>query len=236
MTEAIVLHSGGIDSSVCVALAAETHDHVHPVHINYGQQTYDLEKRMAFRQCEYVADRVHAKVDEPEIVDYCDVFEHFAQGVAGDRESFTTDEGDLVEEDGRSTGYVPMRNLHLLATASAIADIRDAHYVYHGAQGGDEDAYPDCRPSFMNATQLALSESLARGEMITLKTPLIHASKVAVIRRGDDLPIAWEYTYSCYKVVEDLTNPEPCGECPACDERIEAFRKAGIEDPHLPVE
>lgn len=233
--KAVVLVSGGIDSSICLAIAAEDHDVIHPVHINYGQQTSKLEAQMAFDQCKHVEAEVDVEFAEGSLVDYRHVFKHFDQGVASDRDSFTTEDGELVEEDGRSTGYVPMRNMHLITTASAIADVNNADYVYHGAQGGDEDAYPDCRPQFMNAAQVALNASLADGDEMILRTPLIDYSKTDVIRKGDDLPINWEYTYSCYSEVEDLEDPEPCGECPACEERIEAFRKAGVEDPYMPA-
>lgn len=232
--KAVVLVSGGIDSSVCLAKAAQRHNEIYPLHINYGQQTAELERRMAYNQCEHVATKTGTRIQRTPVVDYHLVFRHFAEGVASDRDSFTTEDGSLTEEDGRSTGYVPMRNLHLISTAAAIADVEDASYVYHGAQGGDEDAYPDCRPSFMNAAQLAVNQSMADDERVLLRAPLIYSSKVDVIKKGETLPISWEYTYSCYEAVEDFENPEPCGECPACEERIHAFKEAGVEDPHMP--
>lgn len=234
MTEkAVVLVSGGIDSATCLALAADEFDVVQPVHVDYGQQTADLEYRMAMAQCTHINVEYDAKILAQKVVEYEDVFSHFAGGVASDRDSFTTDDGEMVEEDGRSTGYVPMRNLHLISTASAIADVEDADAVFHGAQGGDEEAYPDCRPGFMVAAEEAVNRSLADDDSIDLLTPLIDKSKASVIELGERLDVDWRATYSCYERVEKVQNPEPCGECPACEERKEAFEEAGIEDPHM---
>lgn len=231
-SKAVVLVSGGIDSSVCLAIAAQEFDVIHPVHVNYGQQTAELEKQMAFNQCEHVARETGTSILETPVVNYTDVFTYFQGGVASDREDFTTEDGELVTDDGRSTGYVPMRNLHLIATASGIADVEDGDAVFHGAQGGDEDAYPDCRPEFMAAAGEAVNKSLADHRSLDLRTPLTDLSKREVVEWGDNLPISWEYTYSCYKEV-DPEDPEPCGKCPACEERIEAFDEAGVEDPYM---
>lgn len=232
---AVTLLSGGIDSATCMAIACRDHDRVIPVHYQYGQQTATLEHHMADNQANHLAARYSdTEVLPLQIVDYETVFDHFAGGVASDRDSFVTEDGDLEGDDGRSTGYVPMRNLHLLATGAAIADVRDGDALYHGAQLGDAEAYPDCRPQFMNAAGDAINYSLADGDSLSIVNPLLDLSKVEVIQTGADLGVDFSWTYSCYESEDDLVDPTPCGECPACVERIEAFKEAGVEDPHMP--
>jgi 7-cyano-7-deazaguanine synthase len=231
MTKAIVLASGGMDSATCLAMACMHFDEIIPVHYDYGQQTADVEKRRAELQVNHLSNIYEDTViSQLEVVDYKPVFGHFARGTASDRESFTTEDGELEEDDGRSTGYVPMRNLHLIATGAAFADIHDADAVYHGAQSGDEESYPDCRGEFMVAAGNAISRSVADGDTIDLATPLLNMTKEEVIKNGEKFGVAWEYTYSCYSET-DFEDPDPCGECPACVERIEAFDGLDINDP-----
>lgn len=224
---AVVLMSGGIDSAVCMGIACQSHDWVIPVHFNYGQQTFDLEKRMAARQAHNFHKLYDSKVYTLQVIDYRQVFSHFAQGVANPDKDFD----HLNEEDGRSSGYVPVRNLHLIATGAAIADVEGATHVYHGAQGGDAADYPDCRPEFMHKAAGAIGKSVPDSQELNLRTPLIHQSKVEVLEMGDEVGVEWQATYSCYRETE-WRDPEPCGECPACLERTEAFEEAGLEDPY----
>lgn len=230
---AIVLLSGGIDSATCLAIAAYEFDRVVPVHYNYGQQTASLEHNMAANQRAHIASVYEdTEIEDVRVVDYSNVFRHFAQGVAGDRDSFVTESGELEEDDGRSTGYVPMRNLHLIGTGAAIADVESADAVFHGAQGGDEESYPDCRPEFMDAIAGAVNKSLADDDYVDVRVPLLHFSKEEVIQAGTAHGVEWRFTYSCYEEVDNIRSPEPCGECPACVEREEAFEAAGLTDPH----
>jgi len=229
MTKAIVLLSGGIDSATCLGLALEHYDEVQPIHYNYGQQTAEFEEQQAYNLAEYFRDQGE-KVHPVTTINYTSVFEAFGRGVASDRDSFVTEDGDLEEDDGRSTGYVPMRNLHLLATGAGVADVSDGDAIYHGMQQGDEAAYPDCRPDFAAAAEAAINQSLADDDHIDVRTPLLSFSKVEVIQRGENLGVPWEYTYSCYEAIED-DEPEPCGQCPACIERGEAFHVARVDDP-----
>lgn len=223
---AVVLLSGGLDSATCLAIASEHFDSITCLHFSYGQQTEELERKRA----QQLVDHYRDVVTEVVTVDYRDPFKHVASGVASDRDSFTTDSGELTEDDGRSTGYVPMRNLHLVATGAAFADDRGADAVFIGVQGGDEDAYPDCRPEFIEAVTEAVNNSLADTDEVSIRAPLLDYSKSDVVERAAVLDVPLEYTYSCYSAT-DPSDPEPCGECPACTERIEAFETAGIDDP-----
>lgn len=226
--KAVVLLSGGIDSSTCLALAADTFSEIIPVHFDYGQQTAELEQEMARQQREHLDEVTDADIHQMIVVDYKGVFSHFAEGVAEDGKDFD----ELTEEDGRSSGYVPMRNLHLIATGAAFADTRGAAAIFHGAQAGDEADYPDCRPNFMDRAAGAISQSLPDDRPLDLRVPLLNMGKPQVIDVAEEYGVNFKYTYSCYSEVEDYENPEPCGECPACVERAQAFNRSDVEDPY----
>lgn len=229
MNKAIVLLSGGIDSATCAAIACDRHDKVLPIHFSYGQQTEDLEASMAHHQRHHLNEIYDGVLDKVHYIDYEHVFENFEGGLTINGKDFS----HMEEDDGRSSGYVPMRNLHFITTAAGMADVLDIQYIYHGAQGGDEADYPDCRPAFMSAAGAAISKSLPVGQNIGLKAPLINSSKESVIKKADKFGVEFKYTYSCYSST-NISEPSPCGQCPACEERIAAFQAAGIEDPHMP--
>jgi len=224
---AVTLLSGGIDSATCLGVACNTHDRIIPVHYQYGQQTAEVERRMAEAQRTHMVDEYPEVTIEPlRVVDYEPVFKHNAGGVAESGKEF----GHINEVDGRSSGYVPMRNLHLIATGAAFADTAGATAVYHGAQAGDHADYPDCRPTFMQAAHNAIDRAVPDGQTLKLNTPLLNLSKPDVLERAEEVGVAFKHTYSCYAntPVED---PQPCGDCPACLERAEAFGKSSVEDP-----
>lgn len=217
--KAFVLLSGGIDSAVCLHHAVQHYDDVAAIHYDYGQQTEPIEGRNAQHQA--------ADTDVPlYTLDYRGVFANFAEGTIEDK---TYDRARTVD-DGHSVGYVPQRNLHLLVTAAAVAEHHTTAgrsiVLYHGAQAGDAADYPDCRPAFIDAAERAIAASTDQHE-ITVKTPLLDRSKAGVIALGQELGVNWERTFSCY----NDWNGQPCGQCPACLERREAFEQAGIDDP-----
>lgn len=227
MSKSVVLLSGGIDSSTCMALACKESDVVLPVHISYGQQTDKLEYDRAKKQRKHLASQYPlAKVKEMELIPARDVFQAFSEGVTEEGKEFS----GMVEDDGRSSGYVPMRNLLLIGIGSAIADARGYDSVWHGAQAGDVADYPDCRSGFLNTMRSAVNRSLPDEESLKLHRPLVHLSKEEVIENAQKYNVDLAMTYSCYKATS-VENPEPCGECPACKEREEAFESAGIDDP-----
>lgn len=218
-TKAFVLLSGGIDSAVCLQKALANHEDVEAIHFNYGQQTEEIERSNAEKQAEKAGIPLH-------ISDYRTVFKNFAEGTIEDKDYDSED----MEQDGHSVGYVPQRNLHLLVTAAATAEHhsktgRDI-VLYHGAQQNDEEDYPDCRPVFMDAAEKAIDRSTDQHD-IRVETPIIDFSKEEVLRLGEELGVDWKLTFSCYNDVDG----NPCAECPACIERKEAFREAGISDP-----
>lgn len=224
---AVTLLSGGIDSATCLGVACNNNDHIIPVHYQYGQQTADVERQMAESQREHMANQYpQVEIDSLNVVNYEPVFRHNAGGVADASKQF----GHMTEDDGRSSGYVPMRNLHLIATGAAFADTNGATSVYHGAQGGDHADYPDCRPTFMSAVNNSINRSVPDGQTLELETPLLNLSKPEVLELSEEVGVAFEYTYSCYTNTP-VDDPEPCGNCPACLERAEAFSASSATDP-----
>ena len=218
-SKAFVLLSGGIDSAVCLEKAARTHDSLAAIHIDYGQQTENIERANAEKQADALDVPIYT-------CNYRAIFDEFAEGTIENKEY----DRKHTTEDDHSVGYVPQRNLHFLTTAAAIAEHNTESgediTIYHGAQQNDEEDYPDCRPTFIEAAESAINRSTYQ-HTIRITTPIIDQSKPEVLRLGEQLGVNWELTFSCYNDVEG----EPCGECPACIEREEAFEEAGISDP-----
>lgn len=219
MTKAFVLLSGGIDSAVCLKKALKEHENVEAIHYDYGQQTEHIERRNAKQQADNNELPLH-------VVDYKDVFRNFAEGTIEDKEY---DQRKTVE-DQHSVGYVPQRNLHLLASAAATAehntDTGETIVLYIGVQQGDAEDYPDCRPEFIELAKETVNHSTEQHE-IEVKAPIIDKDKPEVLELGQELEVNWNLTFSCYN---DETG-NPCGECPACLERNEAFEKVNFKDP-----
>ena len=218
-TKAFVLLSGGIDSAVCLKKASEEHESVAAVHIDYGQQTEDIERANAEKQADGLGIPLYT-------CNYRAVFREFAEGTIENKEY----DRERTTDEEHSVGYVPQRNLHFLTTAAAVAEhnseARDDILLYHGAQQNDGENYPDCRPTFLEAAENAINRSTDQ-HAIRVNTPIITHSKPEVLQLGERLEVNWETTFSCY----NDENGDPCGECPACIEREDAFEEAGISDP-----
>lgn len=219
MSKAFVLFSGGIDSAVCLEKAVDNYDDIEAIHFSYGQQTEDIEFRNAQKQADSHGIPLHRS-------DYRQAFQDFAEGTIEDKEY----DRDQTTIEGHSVGFVPQRNLHFLVSTAAIAEHNTTAgediVLIHGAQNNDEEDYPDCRPEFFESAERAINRSTDQHE-IAIRTPIISLSKEEVIELGSDLGVDWELTFSCYNDKKG----DPCGECPACIERQEAFQEVGIGDP-----
>lgn len=216
--KAFVLLSGGIDSAVCLQKAVNEFEEVEAIHFDYGQQTEEIERENAENQCNELGVPLH-------VVDYRGVFEEFAEGTIRDIEYDHTS----LSEDYHSVGYVPQRNLHLLTSAAAKAEHEtetgEDIGIYIGAQAGDGEDYPDCRPEFITAAEKAVNQSTDQ-HSIEIKAPLIGLTKEEILIEGKSLGVSWKDTFSCYNDQKGKT----CGECPACIERKEAFEKVSFDD------
>ncbi len=213
---AVVCVSGGMDSALTAALAAVEHDLAF-LHADYGQRT---EKRE--RAC------FHALADHYQARDRLVVEFPVFRAIGG---SSLTDRGIPVREDEPETGriptsYVPFRNAHLLATATSWGEVLGARAIFVGAVWEDSSGYPDCRPEFYRAFEAAIREGTRPDTAIRIETPVIRLSKADIVRRGTELGVPFEKTWSCYQA-ED----EACGRCESCRLRRRGFAQAGVPDP-----
>ncbi len=210
MNGAVVLLSGGLDSSVCIALAARDGARVVALCIDYGQRN-----RIELDYAHAVAAHYDA-----EVVDLAlDLGTVAPGGIAGTGEAPL---GDL---------HVPARGLVFLSVAMAVAEARDLDRVYQGSTAADHEHH-DARPAFFAAYQAAADAGLERaqhGRPIRVHTPLLGLTKSAVILAGLHHRAPMELTWSCFE-----PGPEPCRSCPACTVRQASFDDLGIPDPALP--
>ncbi|MBD3222981.1 7-cyano-7-deazaguanine synthase QueC [bacterium] len=215
---AVVLASGGLDSCVCVAEAARTHD-LALLHVNYGQRTWRRELR-AFGE---IADHYGVPADRRLVTD----LDHL-RTIGGTSLIDTTLEVETGDPDPTRipSTYVPFRNAHMLCIAASWAEVLGAGAVFIGAVEEDSSGYPDCRASFYRAFQSAIDEGTRPETRIQIRTPLIELDKASIVRRGTELAAPLHLTWSCY-TGEDLA----CRQCESCRLRLRGFAAAGLRDP-----
>lgn len=212
---AVVCLSGGLDSTVCCALAAQGHE-LAALHLQYGQRT-QVRERMAFDAvCDHFAVRHRLVAQQP------------ALGAMGT--SALTDPSIAIPEqppgEGIPVTYVPFRNGQILALATAWAEALGAVAVYLGAVQDDSSGYPDCRQEFLDAFASAMRLGTRPGHGPELRVPLLHLGKRQIVERGLELGAPLEHSWSCYQG-EALA----CGRCESCELRRRGFAAAGAADP-----
>jgi 7-cyano-7-deazaguanine synthase len=213
---AVVCVSGGMDSAVTAAIAATTH-RLAFLHADYGQRTEEKERecfhRLAVRMG--VAHRLTIELAS-------------LRAIGG---SSLTDRNIPVREGapeptGIPTSYVPFRNAHMLAAATSWAEVLGARAVFIGAVWEDSSGYPDCRPEFYEAFQEVIRRGTRPTTEIRVETPVIRMTKEQIVRKGVELGVPFEMTWSCYQA-EDRA----CGKCESCVLRRRGFEAAGVTDP-----
>lgn len=214
-SRAVVLLSGGMDSSVCAALAARDYDAA-AVHVSYGQRTQERERQSFLAICQRL--KIHDRLM---------VHNEAFRAIGG---SALTDESIAVpdaEDIGRDipVTYVPFRNAHFLAVAVSWAEVLGAEKVYIGAVEADSSGYPDCRPAYYKAFNDVVKTGTRDGR-IEILTPLIAMRKAEIVRLGLELGAPFDLTWSCYS-----REDEACGVCDSCVLRLRAFEAAGVRDP-----
>ncbi|HEC75743.1 MAG TPA: 7-cyano-7-deazaguanine synthase QueC [Thermoplasmatales archaeon] len=211
--KAVCLISGGMDSAVASAIAKKEGYEIHALTFNYGQRN-----RKEIESAKKIAEWLGGK---HKIIDVN------LRQIGG---SALTDEIEVPEEaHGIPLTYVPARNTIFLSFALAYAEVIDADSIFIGVNSVDYSGYPDCRPEYIEAFQkmanLALKRSV-EGRPIKIKTPLLYFSKAEIVKKGYEMHVPFEKTWSCYRERE-----RACGKCPSCKLRIEAFKEAGVRDP-----
>ena len=213
---AVVLVSGGLDSCVATAIAAEEFE-LALLHINYGQRTEQRELK-AFHS---LAD--HFGVDERLVIS----MEHL-KSIGGSSlidPSIPVPKADLRRQ-GVPSSYVPFRNGNMLSVAASWAEKLKAEAIIVGAVEEDSTGYPDCRREFFDAFEKAIAAGMDNETTISILTPVIKLSKAQIVQEGLGLNAPFSLTWSCYKN-EDMA----CGECDSCALRLRGFQIAGVEDP-----
>jgi 7-cyano-7-deazaguanine synthase len=217
---AVVLLSGGVDSSVLIHYVARSLGHapVHALSFNYGQR-HGRELLCAQAQAS-AAGAAHRVIDLSFLGPLLAAGSSLIAGGAA-----VPDLKDLREEElAQPPTYVPNRNMMLLSMAAAYAEANGIQAVYYGAQAQDEYGYWDCTQEFLSRLNHVLA--LNRKEAVTIHAPFVNKSKAETVQLGIDLGVDFAQTWSCYRGEE-----KPCGTCPTCVERKNAFTACGVGDP-----
>ncbi len=216
--KAVVLVSGGLDSTTVLAMALEQGYECYTLSFDYGQcHSAELVAAQRVSQTMPVADHkvVHLNLNS----------------IGG---SALTDESIAVPEtetDGIPITYVPARNTIFLSIALGWAEVLDADNIFIGVNAVDYSGYPDCRPEFISAFESlanVATKAGVEGRKISVQTPLIDLSKGEIIQHGMRLGVDYSLTVSCYQATE---SGEACGKCDSCRLRRQGFVEAGVTDP-----
>jgi 7-cyano-7-deazaguanine synthase len=222
MKRAVVLLSGGLDSSTTLAICRNEGYEIYALSFRYGQRH---EREIA------AAKKIAVTLD---------VREHRVAEIdlgifGGSALTGTIDVPKNRAESEIAAGvpitYVPARNTIFLSYALAWAEVLGASDIFIGVNALDYSGYPDCRPEFItafeNLAKLA-TKSGVEGQRFRIHAPLISLSKAEIIRRGTELGIDFSHTHSCYDPTAD---GRACGRCDSCQIRLKGFHEAGLQDP-----
>ena len=212
---AVVLLSGGMDSSVCASIAVRDYE-VAAVHISYGQRTEERERQSFLAICQRL--KIHDR-----LVARNDTFRAIGGSALTDA-SIPVPDAENIGRDIPVT-YVPFRNAHFLSVAVSWAEVLGAEKVYIGAVEPDSSGYPDCRPAYYQAFNEVVKAGTKEGR-IEIVTPLIAMRKAEIVRLGLELGAPFDLTWSCYS-----REDQACGVCDSCVLRLRAFEAAGVPDP-----
>ena len=218
---AVVLLSGGLDSTVTAAVARQEGFTLYLLTIAYRQR-----HAIEIEQARQVAAALRVK---HHVVVEVDLRTLGGSALTGDL-AVPKDRHEQERAQGIPVTYVPARNLIFLSLAAAHAEVVGASAVYFGANVLDYSGYPDCRPEFIRAFEQAVAvgtKSGVEGARLEVRAPLISLSKAEIIQLGMKLQAPLHLTHSCYDPIGSLA----CGRCDSCVIRRQGFARAGVEDP-----
>lgn len=226
--KALVLNSGGVDSTTCVAIAIKEcgKENVVTASLYYGQK-HDKELKCAQKIAEYYGLK-HIEKDISNVMEFAKDVCTLMKG-GNDIEHSSYYQQIKEHGEGRVSTYVPFRNGLFLSIAASIADSifpNEKVQIYYGAHADDAAgrAYADCSPEFAEAIDKAIN--IGTYGNISVNRPLINLNKAGVVKIGLELKVPYELTWSCYEGGE-----KPCGTCGTCIDRRNAFRANKVEDP-----
>lgn len=222
--KAMVLCSGGVDSTTCLGMAVDKYglENVTALTISYGQK-HTKEIESAKKVAEYYGVE-HLYLDLEKIFRYsdCSLLAHSDKEIP--QESYAQ---QIQKTDGKPVStYVPFRNGLFLSSAASIALSKGCDVIYYGAHSDDAagSAYPDCSDEFNKAMNQAIY--IGSGKQLKVEAPFINLTKAQVVEIGLKLKVPYEYTWSCYMGGDKL-----CGVCGTCIDRKKAFEANGVTDP-----
>ena len=220
--KAVVLLSGGLDSTTTLAYALDQGFDVHAISFNYGQR-HSVELQAAKRVGQHMGVKKHLVVS----VNLRDIG---ASALTSDQYVPKGRSLDAISHEIPVT-YVPARNTVFLSLALAWAEALGAYDIFIGVNALDYSGYPDCRPEYIQAfirmANLATKAGV-EGHSFQIHTPLITMTKAEIIKKGVELGVDYSLTHSCYDPKPD---GQPCFECDSCLLRAKGFEEAGVNDP-----
>jgi 7-cyano-7-deazaguanine synthase len=221
---AVVLVSGGIDSTTTLAIAIAEGYEAYALSFDYGQR-HCIETEAARRVAKSLGAKEHriAKID----------LRVFGRSALTDDVDVPKQRTEKEIASGIPVTYVPARNTIFLAYALAWAEVIPANNIFIGSNAIDYSGYPDCRPEFIQAFEKLANvgtKAGVEGRRFQIHMPLIKFSKADIIRKAVNLGVDLSLTHSCYDPTPDGL---ACGECDSCFLRLKGFREAGIKDPIL---
>jgi len=222
MKRAVVLLSGGIDSTTSLAIAIAEGYETYALSFDYGQR-HQIEMEAARRVAHSLGSKEHrvAKID----------MRIFGGSALTGNIDVPKQRSETEIAHGIPVTYVPARNTIFLSYALVWAEVIPADHIFLGVNAIDYSGYPDCRPEFIEAFEALANlgtKAGVEGRWFEIHTPLIKFSKAEIIRKAVELGVDLSLTHSCYDPsLEGLA----CGECDSCLLRLKGFREAGIEDP-----
>jgi 7-cyano-7-deazaguanine synthase len=221
--KAVVLSSGGLDSTTVLAIAQDEGYKVYSLSFRYGQR-HTVELKAAQKVAEAAGVKEHRVID-------IDLGQIGGSALTGDIAVPKARSESEMEKEIPIT-YVPARNTIFLSYALAWAEVLGASDIFIGVNAIDYSGYPDCRPEFIEAFEkmanLATKAGVEGTTTVRIRTPIIEMTKSQIIRKGMELGLDYGITHSCY---DPSTNGESCGQCDSCVLRKKGFKEAGVEDP-----
>ena len=227
--KAVVLSSGGIDSTTAMAIAASKGSDIFSLSFRYGQR-HAIELEASKKVAAAIGAKAHKIID-------IDLRQFGGSALTDHIEIPKHDAVEQIEDtDDIPITYVPARNTIFLSYAMAWAEVLKASSIYIGVTAVDFSGYPDCRPEFIQAFEtmanLATKTGVTKETILKIETPLIHWSKSEIIREGHRLGVDYSLTISCY---DPDSRGRSCGRCDSCLHRKKGFHEAGIADPTIYV-
>lgn len=217
--KAVILLSGGLDSTVCMAAAADQGYELYPISFDYHQR-HNIEIESAKKVAAFYQVKKHLIIDTNM---------NAIGGSALTDPEIAVPEGDTESTDIPIT-YVPARNLIFLSYALGYAEVTGAEAIFIGVNAVDYSGYPDCRPEFIEHFQsladYSTKATTADHRTIKIVTPLQKLSKKEIVLLGNELNAPLQLTRSCYNGGE-----KACGVCDSCKLRLKGFEEAGVKDP-----